>query len=70
MPDYQRVDDGNPDGALLGGASTDLVAFHGATPIARATIATMTASATASAATHYINLILSALVAKGLISFS
>lgn len=32
MATYERIDYGSPDGAQFGGASTDLIAFHGATP--------------------------------------
>lgn len=32
MPTYERIDYGSPDGCQLGGSSTELVGFHGATP--------------------------------------
>ena len=31
----KQLSDGNPDGTTLGQSSTDLIAFYGATPIAR-----------------------------------
>jgi len=33
MATYTQLHDGNPDGNQLGGASTDLIGFHGATPV-------------------------------------
>lgn len=32
MATYERLDYGSPDGSQWGGASTDLLALHGATP--------------------------------------
>lgn len=32
MATYERLDYGSPDGSQWGGASTDLIATHGATP--------------------------------------
>lgn len=32
MATYERLDYGSPDGSQWGGASTDLIAAHGATP--------------------------------------
>jgi hypothetical protein len=36
MATYERLDYGSPDGAQIGGASTDLIAFHGSTPVDQA----------------------------------
>jgi flagellar hook-basal body complex protein FliE len=51
-------------------STSDLVAFHGATPIGKTVIATMTASTTLTATVFVINSILSALAAKGITSFT
>ena len=32
MAEYQYVGDGRPDGTIVGKSSSELVAFHGATP--------------------------------------
>ena len=40
MATYERVDYGSPDGCQIGVASTDLVAFHGATPCDQAAAST------------------------------
>lgn len=36
MATYQELTDGRPDGAHVGQNASDLVAFHGATPVAQA----------------------------------
>ncbi len=33
MPSYERLDYGSDDGAQIGGAATDKVAFYGAVPV-------------------------------------
>ena len=35
MATYERLDYGSPDGSQWGGASTDAIAFYGATPVTR-----------------------------------
>jgi uncharacterized membrane protein len=44
--DYEQVTYGSPDGAQMGGASTDLIGFLGATPTA---LSTCTVAATTTA---------------------
>lgn len=36
MATYERLDYGSPDGSQWGGASTDLLALHGSTPVDQA----------------------------------
>ena len=51
MASYERLDYGSPDGALMGGASTDKIGFYGTTPIVQRTAAIATSDvATASSA--------------------
>lgn len=51
MASYERLDYGSPDGALMGGASTDKIGFYGTTPIVQRTAAIATSAvATASSA--------------------
>lgn len=63
--DYEQLTYGSPDGAQLGGASTDKVGFWGATPVVRQsgsgaiTLTTVTATspygfATATAASAFV----------------
>lgn len=69
MASYERVDYGSPDGAQLGGASTDKVGFFGATPVARpAVTAVATATATTTLNETKINRLYAALRTLGLIS--
>lgn len=44
----KQLSDGSPDGTVLGQSTTDLVGFHGVTPIARASAPTAAATQTAS----------------------
>lgn len=79
--EYEYVGNGNPDGTTIGKSSTELVSFHGVTPVAQA--ATFTAVATTAAAlTVYgfttaaqaaaivtaVNAMRTALINKGIIS--
>lgn len=71
MPEYNQLSDGRPDGAQLGQSASDKVAFHGATPVAKASyIATITASTTLSQLVVNVNALLDALKTKGLIATS
>ncbi len=38
MADYQHLEDGNNDGTLLGGATTDKIGFYGTTPAAKTAV--------------------------------
>lgn len=59
----------SPDGVSVGLSSTELVSFHGATPIAQATVAvTVTTTATAAAVGTDLAALRTALVNKGLIA--
>jgi UDP-N-acetyl-D-mannosaminuronic acid transferase (WecB/TagA/CpsF family) len=49
MATYERVDYGSPDGAQLGGASTDKIAFYGVTPVVQPTAAAQAAPASTDA---------------------
>lgn len=66
----QQLHNGNPDGALLGQASTDLVGFYGlTTPIVRPAItAVATATATTALNETKIDRLYTALVNLGLIA--
>ena len=79
MAQYEYVGDGRPDGTIIGRTSSELIAFHGATPTDQcATIATLTlttvlssgfgfqTSAGANAAISAINSIINVLREKGL----
>lgn len=69
MATYERVDYGSPDGAQFGGAATDLIAFHGATPTDQyATKATVTVSNTITVLVDAVNHILALLKEKGLMA--
>ena len=46
----KQLSDNNPDGTSLGQSATDLVSFHGATPIAKATVTALTDGSTGTAA--------------------
>jgi hypothetical protein len=44
---YERLDYGSSDGSQIGGASTDLIAFHGATPCDQAAAITSVSTSAA-----------------------
>ena len=46
MATYERVGYGSPDGSQFGGASTDLIAFYGATPLAKVSLTQQSTTAT------------------------
>lgn len=67
--DYEQVTYGSPDGAQVGGASTDKIGFWGATPVARQSItAVATATATTALNETKINRLYAALRTIGLIA--
>lgn len=46
MATYNQLSDGRPDGTQLGQNASDLIAFHGATPVAQTSfVATLTGAA-------------------------
>lgn len=67
MATYERLDYGSSDGSQLGGASTDKIAFYGATPIVRPSV-TQQATATTTALRADLNRLETALVNLGLIA--
>lgn len=67
MATYERIDYGSSDGSQLGGASTDKIAFYGATPIVRPSV-TQQATATTTALRADLNRLEAALVNLGLIA--
>lgn len=63
----KQLSDKNPDGTVLGQSAADLVAFHGATPVAQASaITTLALSATTTTLASTVNSILAVLANKGL----
>ena len=62
------LDDGNSSGTVMGKETTSLIGFHGATPIAKATVArTITTTATTAALDTDLTAIKTALQNLGLI---
>lgn len=49
MATYERLDYGSADGSQWGGASTDKIAFYGATPVAKTNVANTATTALATA---------------------
>ena len=70
MATIKQLSDGGPDGTCLGQSTADLVSFHGATPIARASISSVATAATIATAVLGIQAILTALSNKGLITIT
>ena len=66
MATVKQVSDGGPDGLKIGQSVTDLVAFHGVTPIACATVAALTSGSLGDANTA-VNAVITALKNKGII---
>jgi hypothetical protein len=63
----KQLSDKNPDGTVVGQSAADLVAFHGATPVAQASaITTLALSATTTSLASTVNSILAVLANKGL----
>ena len=83
VSDAEYIGDGRPDGTIVGRTSTELVGFHGVTPVAQASFVSAVAT-TAAALTVYgytttaqanaiptaINSILTVLINKGLMASS
>lgn len=66
--DYEQAFYGSPDGAQVGGASTDKVGFYGATPITRPSVTwPNTGTATTTLNETKVNRLMAALVNLGLI---
>lgn len=70
MAAYEYVGLGNDDGTIMGRSSTDLIAFHGATPTARHSIASVLTSATTVALAAGLAGVMSILNAKGLLTLT
>lgn len=70
MANIKELSDGGPDGTRLGQSSTDLISFHGASPIAKASIASLATAATIATAVATVQSILTALSNKGLITIT
>lgn len=66
----KELSDKGPDGTRLGQSTSDLIAFHGSTPIAQATIASIATAATVATAVASIQAIIAALVNKGIVGYS
>lgn len=49
----KQLSDGNPDGTTLGQSATDLIALHGATPIAQMAVTTAPAATAATNSSPY-----------------
>jgi hypothetical protein len=77
----KQLSDGNPDGTALGQSATDLISFHGATPVDQAAVVTAVSTsvlttgllgfnttAQANALIAAVNSILVALKEKGLMA--
>lgn len=65
----KQLSDGNSAGVSIGQSSTDLVGFHGATPVARAAIVTNT-SGTLGNTNAAVDAIITLLKNKGLMASS
>jgi hypothetical protein len=68
MATIKELSDSGPDGTRLGSASTDLIAFHGATPCDQYTTITLATSSTIATVIARVQSILAALREKGLIA--
>jgi hypothetical protein len=63
----KQLSDGNPDGTVLGQSASDLVAFHGATPVDQAASISLATNATIATTNAAVRSIITALYEKGLI---
>lgn len=64
-----QISDGNPAGTVIGQSASDLVAFHGATPVDQAAaITSLSASAATSTIANTVNELIVAMREKGLIA--
>lgn len=64
----QQLHDGNAEGVQVGAASTDLVAFHGATAVDQASAITLATNATIATVRTAVRSVITALVEKGLVA--
>ena len=64
----ENVTFNGPSGAVMGAASTELIAFYGATPVTQITVTAVTATGTTTAAIVTIAGVYNALVTLGLIA--
>jgi len=66
LTNVKELSDGSPAGTRLGQSATDLVAFHGASPVAQQSITTVATGGTAGDAVAAIQSIVAALRTKGI----
>lgn len=64
----KQLSDGNPDGVVMGQSTTDLVGFHGVTPVDQAASIALATNATIATTNVAVRAILTALTEKGLIN--
>jgi len=64
----RQLSDGNDEGTILGQSASDLVAFHGSTPVDQAAAITLATGATAATIVTAVQNVLIALREKGLIA--
>lgn len=58
--------DGNTDGTVLGASATELIGFHGVTPVAQSALTALATGATIATVVTSVQQIIAALQAKGL----
>lgn len=66
----KQLSDSNPTGTVMGQSSTDLIAFHGATPSDQRAVLTLATAATLATTTAAVNELVSLLIEKGLMAAS
>ena len=60
------IGDGNPDGTTLGASTSELISFHGVTPVAQTALTALATGATIATVVTSVQQIIAALQAKGL----
>lgn len=63
----QELSQGGPDGARLGQSASDLVGFHGATPVAQVAITCIGGTCVVASTNAKLNLLIGTLRTKGVI---
>lgn len=63
----KQLSDGSPDGTTLGQSASDLVAFHGSTPVDQAATISLATGATIATTVTAVQAIITALQEKGLV---
>jgi hypothetical protein len=69
MAGERQLSDGNDAGTIIGQSASDLVAFHGATPVDQAAVVTNT-SGTLGNTNAALTAVINALTSKGLLAAS